>query len=330
MMSGCHMAKAPMHCVGKDLRGSGMEDAFVETETFGLKVAQSVIEGSHYVRAFRALLIAAEAVESMKWDAFWNVHNHDEYTIDHNALRELSSLLMEKDPFTAKTYLNSCRRNEKLMNDFHSFIAHASDTSSMCKYLNGFVDSVNCIKVFIAADRTGGWEGHLEAVENLLPIFRGCDSINYLHYATFCLESMLRIPTDHPTIYEMFIKGYFAIKGSHRKFSGVSPDMKLEQTIQRAQKSSSGIIGQTRRISNVSEWEVVYHEILAISNTFRRLTNSTPGTSESELHHELDGNYAKVFNAQVRNITNSLMLVEPHIFQRVNHNCTILSSLSVL
>ena len=39
------MTKADMHCVGKYLRGSGMEDTFVETEAFGLKVAQSVIEG---------------------------------------------------------------------------------------------------------------------------------------------------------------------------------------------------------------------------------------------------------------------------------------------
>ena len=95
------------------------------------------------------------------------------------------------------------------------------------------------------------------------------------------------------------MKGYFAINESHRKFSDESPDMKLEQTIQRAQKSSSGIIGQTRRISYVSEWEVVYHEILAISNTFRRPTNFYLGASESELYRELDGDNAKVFNAQV-------------------------------
>ena len=110
-----------------------MEYAFVETETFWLNVVQSVMEGSLYVRTFRGLLIAAEAVDSMKWDAFWNVHNREEYTVDQSALRELSLLLMEKDPFTAKTYLNSCRKNEKLMHDFHSFITHASDTSSMCK-----------------------------------------------------------------------------------------------------------------------------------------------------------------------------------------------------
>ena len=47
-----------------------------------LHIAQSVMEGPHYVRAFRDLLIAAEAVESMKWNAFWNVHNCEEYTID--------------------------------------------------------------------------------------------------------------------------------------------------------------------------------------------------------------------------------------------------------
>ena len=53
MMGGFHIAKATMHCVGKYLRVSGMEDAFEETETFEVKVTQSVIEGSHYVRTLR-------------------------------------------------------------------------------------------------------------------------------------------------------------------------------------------------------------------------------------------------------------------------------------
>ena len=47
--------------------------------------------------------------------------------------------------------------------------------------------------------------------------------------------------------------------------------------------------------------------ILAISNTFRRLTTSTLGASESELHHKLDGKYAKVLNTQTRNITKFLI-----------------------
>ena len=183
------------------------------------------------------------------------------------------------------------------------------------------------IKALIAADWTGDLEGHLDAVENLLPIFHGCNSINYLHYVTFYLESMCRLPTDHPAIYKTFMKGYFVISESHRKFSGMSSDMKLEQTIQLAHKIYSSIIGQTRQISYVSEWEVVHHEILAICNTFWRLTNSNLGASESELHHELDGNYAEVFNAQVKNITNFLIVHgNPYLPESQPQLCNIISS----
>ena len=52
---------------------------------------------------------------------------------------------------------------------------------------------------------------------------------------------------------------------------------------------------------------MVYQEILAIRNTFRKSSRSTLGARESRLHHELDVNYAKVFNAQVTNITNFLI-----------------------
>ena len=49
MMGGVHMAKAAMHCVGKFLKGCGIEDALVETKAFGLKVIESVLGGSNYV-----------------------------------------------------------------------------------------------------------------------------------------------------------------------------------------------------------------------------------------------------------------------------------------
>ena len=39
----------------------------------------------------------------------------------------------------------------------------------------------------------------------------------------------------------------------------------------------------------------MYRQILAISNAFRDLTHSDIGSKESELHHELDGSYAKIF-----------------------------------
>ena len=121
-------------------------------------------------------------------------------------------------------------------------------------------------------------------MENLLPLFAECDSINYLRYGSLYLELMNCLPIEHPHIYEEFMQGHFMVKTSPDNFNAVAADMKLDQ------KCSSGIISQTRQIEFVSEWEVVYHEVLAITNTFRNLTKSKTGEHEYELHHELSGN----------------------------------------
>ena len=60
------------HCIGKYLRGSGIEDALVETGIFGLKVIELVFGGTHYVRSLRGLLIVSEALSIMQWEAFWS------------------------------------------------------------------------------------------------------------------------------------------------------------------------------------------------------------------------------------------------------------------
>ena len=64
--------------------------------------------------------------------------------------------------------------------------------------------------------------------------------------------------------------------------------MRLEQTINISLKSSDGIVGQTKADFYVTEWELVYHEILAISNCYSDVTKSMTRTGPY-LHHELSG-----------------------------------------
>ena len=47
--------------------------------------------------------------------------------------------------------------------------------------------------------------------------------------------------------------------------------MALKQTINQLQKSAAGIIGNTRKKKFVAMWEIIYHEMLAVSNLFREL-----------------------------------------------------------
>ena len=76
--------------------------------------------------------------------------------------------------------------------------------------------------------------------------------------------------------------------------------MKLEQTIQKAQKSSKGIVGHTRKRAYVAKWELVYHEVLMICNTFRSLISlDVIDQREASHHHDLVGKKSEHFNESV-------------------------------
>ena len=103
---------------------------------------------------------------------------------------------------------------------------------------------------------------------------------------------MRKLPFEHPEIHLEFMKGKFVVQTIPGSFKATSPGMKLEQTINRSQKSSGGIIGQTKTDSYVSEWELAYHEILAISNCYSDMTKSKTHTGP-DLHHTLAGGISK-------------------------------------
>ena len=76
------------------------------------------------------------------------------------------------------------------------------------------------LKNLIAADREGNWAAHLQAIQDILPIFAQTGSINHLRYGSWYLEKMRRLPKEYPEIYQQFLEGKFV--------NAVSPDMKLE------------------------------------------------------------------------------------------------------
>ena len=57
---------------------------------------------------------------------------------------------------------------------------------------------------------------------------------------------MRRLPTELPEIYTKFLQDHLVVKRSNRFFDAVTVDVNLGQIIQSSQKSTGGIIGQTR------------------------------------------------------------------------------------
>ena len=184
--------------------------------------SESVLGGSNYVRALRGLLIVAEVVESMKWDAFWMTRDRSDFVFKQSALSDLLQSLKDKDPAATKSDFQTCIKSTKLKEDLQEFSKQSSESSDMCRYWEGLLRNVNHLMALIAADRDGDWEGHLMAVQNLLPIYRECDSINYLRYASLYLETMRKLPQEHLDIYERFSTGHFVDRQNRGAFNAVS------------------------------------------------------------------------------------------------------------
>ena len=85
---------------------------------------------------------------------------------------------------------------------------------------------------------------------------------------------MLLLPREHPSIYKKLMRGNFLVKASTDFFNAVTPDTKLEQSIQRSKEGAGGIIGQTKQNAFVTEWELAYHEVLDISKSYSNIKRS--------------------------------------------------------
>ncbi len=139
-------------------------------------------------------------------------------------------------------------------------------------------------------------------------IFREFDAINYLRYGSWYLERINILEVDNPALYACFMKGQFVVKDRSGSFNAVAPDMKLEPSIQRASKSQGGIVGQARNSGIVVEWQLLFHEVLSISNIFRALTNERlMDHLETSIHHELSGKKGQLF---VNNVAQLLDFVQ--------------------
>ena len=130
---------------------------------------------------------------------------------------------------------------------------------------------------------------HLQAVLDLLPIFAALDSTNYLRWCSLYLEDMHELPDTAPEIYHAFQEGKFVVERTPGNFKSVGADMALEQTINRSQKSTSGIIGSTKKKTIVTMWKLNYHEMLAISNLHREVS----GVKTSAYRLAVENNLSK-------------------------------------
>ena len=153
--------------------------------------------GSHYDPSLRGLLILEDAVEALKWKAFWkHTKEGGERLKDQLTVIDESLELRNKDKVKIICAAKS-EVIETLKDLVKTCICKAVKSSEISKYWEAILKNIRFLKDLIAADRTGNWDAHLQFVQNLLPLFRESDSNNYLRYASKHSEIFQKRPWYH-------------------------------------------------------------------------------------------------------------------------------------
>ena len=166
MLGSFHTAECLQYSIGKYIRGSGLEESLRQTRVFGVKIIDSVSDGTLYVRSLKGPLILAHAVEKLKWSAFTQTVQSDSITAFESNVRGLQAVYLSKDSNTCKESYKICLEGSMEVHVLYKeFTDRSAAASEMVQYLETLLKLVKMLKSLIPADREGNWKGNLQAIQ---------------------------------------------------------------------------------------------------------------------------------------------------------------------
>ena len=85
------------------------------------------------------------------------------------------------------------------------------------------------------------------------------DRQNYARQFAYCWASRQQLKNTHPRLYTEFKQGNFSVRRSAGHFNKLPPDQVIEQTSNKDQKGSVGIIGHSTSEGTVQRWILTRH-----------------------------------------------------------------------
>ena len=132
------------------------------------------------MRLLKGLLIVANAVKKLKWSAFTQTIQSGSITAFESNMRGLHAAYLIRDWNTCKESYKICLEPSMEVNMFYEqFTNRSAAASEMVRFLETLLNLVNILKVLISVDWEGNWKSHLQAIQDMIPIFRQTVNVNY-------------------------------------------------------------------------------------------------------------------------------------------------------
>ena len=113
-----------------------------------------------------------------------------------------------------------------------------------------YLDMVSILQRFIKAERVANWKLHIQTIQDMLPYFAASGHSLYAKSAYVYLQIMLCLPETRPDAHRKFMEGYQVVRCSDRFWTGLSPDLIIEQVLLRSIKTHDGLTRGKGMIEN--------------------------------------------------------------------------------
>ena len=104
-----------------------------------------------------------------------------------------------------------------------------------------YIDMVSIACKLTEADRSGNWMLHREALREMLPYFAASGHYLYAKSTYLYLQTMDELEHSNPKVYEMFLNGFHVVHRTEFNWSGLPPDLVIEQELMCSLKSTGGM-----------------------------------------------------------------------------------------
>ena len=137
-LGGFHLEKVVICCLGLYLELSGIRDILVEERIFGAGPVESMMNGGHYIRGKRGMMLIAEALEQIQVDTFLSSGDYaDKFQKFYAGLREFKQFMADNTKEKSdmmKKWDESIVEVAEFEEEFEKFRMKESDESKLFKY----------------------------------------------------------------------------------------------------------------------------------------------------------------------------------------------------
>ena len=197
MFGGLHVEMAAFKVQGEWLDGSGWVNALVDADVVTPGTAESFLKVSHLAKTRRAHEITAAALYILQQSAY------DHY----KAALSTSEVPLE----------------------FSAWCGKMASTQPQFSFWSQVLELEILILEIVRATREGNFNSYVETITALMPWMFALDHVNYARWLSVHVRDMATLQKSHPTVYQKFISGAFAVHKSTNPFSAIALDHAHEQ-----------------------------------------------------------------------------------------------------